>query len=168
MKRLLLIIVFFLSFLLSHAQKILRLDIQRPFRIKEISFYTKDRITLKVKSSKKIIYGTILAIGDSGIVVSNKKSSDTVAIKQIRLIILNHTNYLTESFSYVFTIAGVGIMGIDAVNNLLNYESPIIKTSIVKTGVGLIATGIIIKIIPKRRHKIGKRKKLKVTNLSPY
>src|ERR1035437_1181458 len=143
MKRLLFIFIFFISSLLSYAQKILRLDIQRPFRIKEISFYPKDHITLKVKSSKKIIYGTILAIGDSAIIVSNKKSNDTVAIKQIRLIILNHTNYLTESFSYVFAIAGVGIMAIDAVNNIFNNNTPIIKTSIVKTGIALIAAGII-------------------------
>ena len=168
MKCKLLITVFLFFSVSSFAQKILTLYIFRPAHVKQISFYVKDKITLKLKSDKKRYNGTVVAIGDSNLVIANKRSSDTIAINQIRMIILNHSNFLTKSFSNVFPEAGVLVMGLDVVNNLLNHESQIVKPGVVKVGVSLIGAGIFIKLLEKRRHKIGKRKILKVIDLSPY
>lgn len=166
MKPRLLIILFLYSIILT-AQNTLVLTIEKPGRLKQIHFYTKDEIRVKVKN-KGIHSGKILAIGDSAIILAGKSRNDTVLLKNIRVVIFDRTNRVTEAFSKAFTIAGAGLIGVDSFNSLINNESPVVKPRIVITGVSLIGVAILIKLFEKKRCRLGKRKKLKVIDLTPY
>jgi len=168
MKSKIFILLLFAFSFSSNAQKILVLTIFRPTNVKQFRYYVKNEITLKVKSGKKSYHGTIVFIGDSNLVIANRNKIDTILVKQIRMIILDRSNYLTRSFSKACLIAGIGVLSLDIFNNLTNNESQIIKPIIVKESLAFLAASAIFKLYAKRKHRIGKRKILKVIDLSPY
>ncbi|HXB41409.1 MAG TPA: hypothetical protein VNZ49_12760 [Bacteroidia bacterium] len=167
MKYTLPIFLFLLISFFCAAQNTLVLE-TNGFKIKQRHFYRQDEISLKVKSGQKTYSGKIIAIGDSAIIIANKKRSDTIVIKEIRMLIFNRTNRISSAFSKLLIRAGIGIIIIDAFNNVIHDENTIIKPRIVIIGACLVSTGILIKLLEKKRVSLGKRKKLKVINLSPY
>lgn len=166
MRRLLPIFLVSLFSVSISAQNFLAFDIYRPFGMKRIHYYPKDKFSCKVKGSKKKYSGVIQLISDSNLILSSKKHTDTVEINKIRMVLVDRSNYLTRSFQHCFYIAGPGIIALDSFNNLINSESQIVKPRVVKTGIGLVISGLLLKLYETKRHRIGKRKILKVMNTS--
>lgn len=163
-----LLIFFLFIYFFSNAQKTLVLDTERPNKVKHTVFYVKDEISLKLYHDRKTYTGKIVAIGDSALLITTGKTYDTIRVKDIRMLIFNRSNHLTSAFSRAFVIAGFGVMGLDIVNNTLNHESQIVKPRIILTGACLITAGLLIKLYETKRCRLGKRKRLRVAELSPY
>ena len=163
-----LIAVFILFSFLSIAQNVLLLEIQRPFKLKQKRFYPKEEIALKLKGSSKIYRGKIVAIGDSALILTNKKSFDTIVLKKVSRVIVYRSNHVTRVFTSAFAIVGFGLIFIDTFNNTLNHESPLVKPNIVITGLSIAAAGLLLKLYEKKRYRLNKRKRLRVTTIVPY
>lgn len=167
MKHPLITIILLIFSLQATAQKILALDIMRFGKLKRVEYYRGDKIALKVKGSRKIYEGKLVAIGDSGFIVASKKSSDTIRLSHVRMILKSRANHLTEAFSKALVIFGVGFTSLDVVNNLLNNENTIVKPRAVITSACAISAGLLLKLYEIKRHRLGKRKKLTVIDLNP-
>lgn len=162
----------FIAFCLlaSHcfAQKTLVLQRLRANKVKENVFYTKDEIKFKLKGNHQTRSGVIMAIGDSALILAKGKHQDTIAYRNIRMVIFNRSNNITAAFSNAFFISGIGIILLDSFNNIINDEASIVKPKIVQVGLGLMAVAAIIKFCERKRCKLGKNTQLRVINLSPY
>jgi len=159
-----LLIIFSFSAL---AQKVLVLDIMRLGKLKRMEYYRGDKIALKVKGSKKIYEGKLAVIGDSGFVLVNRKHADTIKLSNVRMIVRSRANRITDAFSQAFVIFGMGYTTLDVINNLINHESTIVKPRALLTSACFITAGVLLKLYELKRHRLGKRKKLKVIDLAP-
>lgn len=160
------VIFFLLSHVLTFGQKTLVLQIERPGKVKEKVFYINDEIKLKLKNGRSS--GMIAAIGDSAILLKNSKRVDTVLLKNVRAVIFNRSNHVSDAFAQAFALAGILVVGLDATNNLIHSESPVFKPRVLVVGTSLLVAGALIKLYERKIVRLGKRKRLKVVDLSPY
>jgi hypothetical protein len=65
-------------------------------------------------------------------------------------------------------IFGPGFLGLDTFNNLINKRKLHINEIAVKEESAFVGCGLILKNTMKRRHKIGKRKSIKIVDFSLF
>jgi len=163
------IILFFILFgfsveITAQSNRFLSLDIERISTTKRIKFYEKDKISLKIKGSKHKIKGIIVSINDTSIFID---STETVLIKNIRKILVDKSNYLTHAASIFISGCGVGYVGLDALNNVINNDKPILRCVDVQIGLGLLAVGQAFRIFSIKRYTINKKHRLKFIDDTP-
>lgn len=147
----------------SNAQQFLALDVSRVTGFKRIKYYIGDEITFKLKDSHKKQNGKIVSFGDSLFQLENKT---IVNIKEIKVIYRNNANFVTHGLSRFCLIFGPGFLGLDTFNNLINKRKPLINDMAVKEGAAFVGGGLILKNMMKRRYKLGKKKTIKIVDLS--
>lgn len=145
------------------AQQFLALDVSRLTGFKRIKYYLGDEITFKLKDGHKKQKGKIIAFSDTTFQLENKTF---VNIKDIKAIYRNNENFVTHGLARFCLVFGPGFLGLDTFNNLINKRKPLINDMAVKESAAFVGGGLIFKNMMKRRYKIGKRKSIKVIDLS--
>jgi len=163
MKPLLLILFCFGCFNFGVAQKTLVLDVFTLGHFKRVHFYQDESITYKVKGKHHKETHTIIDMEDSILYI---ETGESIRLDQIKRIIIDRSNFLTRMLASGLRIAGIGYIGLDAFNNVLNSESPVFKERVLVTGAILLVVGEVIHIANKRRVRIGRNKRLQILDFS--
>jgi hypothetical protein len=148
---------------MGHAQKSLIVDVYTLGHFKRIHIYQGEPMTYKLKGSSHKQTHEIIDMEDSVLYI---ETGESVRLDQVKRIIIDRSNFLTRMVSKAFRIAGVGYIGLDAVNNIINGESPVFKERVLVTGAILFAVGECIHIANKRRIHIGKNRRLQILGFS--
>ena len=149
----------------EETNRFLSLDIHKARTIKRIKFYEQDKITLKVKDYKTKFRGTIYNLSDTSLILD----STLILYKDIEKIIVDNNNSLTKVASAFLMGAGGGYITLDALNNLINSNVPIVNPRTVVIGAVLIVSGQMIKWLSIKHYTINKNHRIKFIddNLTP-
>ena len=134
--------------------------IEKPGTVNNLKYHAGDRIDLKIKTGERF-FGFINQIRDTAIIINyNLVMNDDIAIVYTRRTIFS-------MFSVVGTKGGIAYVGIDGINNLINNEKPVCKTTTLKTGGIMFGAGLLLKLVSKRkRHINDKGWRIKVLDFS--
>jgi len=161
---LLFILIVFSAGISAQSNRFLSLDIEHLSNTKRIKFYEGDQIIFKLKGSRYKYKGTLVWVNDSSIIMDSTK---TFLIKNIRKILVDKSNHLTRAAATFISGCGVGYMGLDAFNNIINSDTPILRWLDVEIGVGLVVVGRAFKVLAIKRYKINKKHRLKFIDDTP-
>jgi hypothetical protein len=89
-----------------------------------------------------------------------------VNVKNIKVVYRNNANFVTKVLGKFCFWFGIGFMGLDTFNNITNKRSPIVNEEAVGEGACFVAAGVIFKQMMKHRYRIGKRRAVKIIDLS--
>lgn len=146
------------------AQSILCLDKTGMLGFKRIKYYINDEIVFKTDTAKRRQKEKIAGFTDSLIYFESKR---TINIRDIKIIYRDNSNFVTRGLSKFLIVFGPGFIGLDTFNNLINNRKPVLNDQALIEGAISTAAGATMKIMFKRRYRIGKSKSLKIINLSP-
>lgn len=134
--------------------------VEKPGIVNNLKYAIGNRIDLKTKTGERIS-GIINQVRDTAIVVSYYLiMNDDIAIVYTRRAIFS-------MFSAAGTTGGLAYVSIDGINNLINNERPVFRTSTLKTGGILFGTGGVLYLISKRkRHINNKDWRIKILDFS--
>ena len=126
--------------------------------VKNLKFKTGDRIILKSNKNEKI-HGYITKIEDSTLTINYR----SVPFKEISAIYSERV-ILRVLYSVGIRSSGAYIV-VDSFNNLINNESPVIKTASLKASGIMMGIGLLSGAFKYKKHLVGKDKwRLKVLN----
>ena len=140
------------------------LDIEHRSTTHRIKFYIQDKIAFKLKQDKKKYKGIITAVNDTALTLD---STTIFLYKNIDKVLVDNSNYLTRSASSFLIGCGVGYVALDALNNAINGNKPILRLLDIEIGAGLVIIGEAIKILSIKRYKINKRHHIKFIDDTP-
>ncbi|HTA63796.1 MAG TPA: hypothetical protein VK835_15140 [Bacteroidia bacterium] len=164
MKILCFILFIFSVELTAQSNKFMSLDIEHGSNTHRIKFYLQDKITFKLKENNKKHGGIITDVNDTALTLD---STTTILYKNINKVLVNNSNYLTRAASAFLIGCGVGYVALDALNNAINADKPILRLLDVEIGVGLVIIGEAIKILSIKRYKINKKHHIKFIDDTP-
>lgn len=153
-----------LSWCYCPAQKYLVLDVQKLNGFKRIRFSPGDEFYFRLKNDRKKRGGIISGMGDSLVIFQN---STSVNINDISRVYRNKSNFVTRKLYKFCLVMGVGFVSLDSFNNAINGETPIVKKQALLESAGFTAAGLLLKMLPVKRYHIGKRRSLKIIDISP-
>ena len=153
----------FLSTCFCVAQKYLVMDVSKLTGFKRIRFSTGDDFRFRKKNERKKYTATIVYLTDSMIVFKDS----SVKISDIAIVYRDRSNFVTRGLSRWFLGLGVGFVALDTFNNAINNESPVVKKEAVIESASFLAAGLLLKALPIKRYRMGKRRSLKIIDLSP-
>jgi len=140
------------------------LDIEHKSTTHRIKFYLKDKITFKLKQDNKRYQGIITDVNDTALTLDSTK---TILYKNISKVLVDNSNYLTHAASAFLIGCGVGYIALDALNNAINANKPVLRLLDVEIGVGLVVIGEAIKILSIKRYKINKKHHIQFIDDTP-
>jgi hypothetical protein len=121
--------------------------VEKPGTVNNLKYNIGDRIELKTNKGERIS-GMINQLSDSSIVVNY----NYVKIEDI--LIVYTRRYVFSILSAAGTTGGLAYVSIDAFNNLINNQDEIFRKSTLKTGSIMFGTGLLLKLISKRKRHI--------------
>ncbi|MFL5754121.1 MAG: hypothetical protein ACJ76F_11985 [Bacteroidia bacterium] len=139
------------------------MDISRVTGFKRIKFSANDHFCFRLKNSRKKYCGTIEGLGDSLIVFKGR----TVGIDEIAMVYRDRSNFVTRGLSTFFIGLGIGFVSLDSFNNFINNERPIVKQQALIESASFLAAGLLLKKLGLKRYRIGKRRSLRILDISP-
>jgi hypothetical protein len=145
LKTILLISIMQCMLLTSYGQLVFM--VEKPGTINNLKYRCGERMDLKTKSGERIS-GIINQIRDTAIVVNY------LMVKNDNIAIIYTRRVINSMFSAAGIFGGIGYVGIDGLNNLINNESPIIRKSVVKTGGIMLGAGLLLKLFSMRKRHI--------------
>ena len=131
---------------------------------RSIKYFEQDKIILKVKNSNHKYKGVIVSLNDTALILD---STSFILYKDIRKILVDKSTSLTHVAAAFITGCGVGYIGLDALNNAINNNKPILRILDVEIGVGLIAIGQAFRVFTIKHYKINKKHRLKFIDDTP-
>ena len=140
------------------------LEIERTSNTKLIKFYVQDKLTFKLQGDRRKYSGIITELNDSSFVINNKV---IISYKYIGKVIVDNSNHLTRAASAFLIGCGAGYMALDAINNAINGNKPILRLIDIEIGVGLVVIGGAIKYFSLKRYKINKKHRIKFIDDTP-
>lgn len=145
------------------SQKSLQILRTRFGKLHKIEVFTDDVIDYKLKGEKHYKRDLIVNMNDSLILF---KSDSVIKLSQIKAIKLRNSSHLLQTFSSVFTVAGIGYVTLNGINNLiLESALRIDRRALIVSGSFLVA-GIILKQLSIKRIHINDHVVLKVVDLN--
>ena len=140
------------------AQRSLGLD--KKGKVKRIHFYEGHRIKVKLNNKEKVA-GTINGIFDSSFVINDRK----ILLSDINTVYSKRPVF--RFLGSVFIVSAAFYIGIDVINNLLNYDSRgyVLSRSAWPASMASIGTGLVLYHFGTRRTKV--QNNLKVYKSSP-
>ena len=158
-------ILFIFSVELSaQSNKFMSLDIEHKSTTHRIKFYIQDKIIIKLKQDKKKYKGVITDVNDKSLTLD---STTTILYENIDKVLVDNSNYLTRAASAFLIGCGVGYVGLDALNNAINNNKPILRLLDIEIGATLVVIGEAIKILSIKRYKINKKHHIKFIDDTP-
>jgi hypothetical protein len=149
---------------MAQSNKFMSLDIEHKSTTRRIKFYIGDEITFKLKQDKKKYKGIIINVNDSALMFD---TTTIILFKNINTILVDNSNYLTRAASAFLTGCGVGYVALDALNNVINNDKPVLRWLDVEIGAGLVIVGQAIRILSIKRYKINKKHRIKFIDDTP-
>jgi len=146
------------------SNRFMSLDIKKAGTVKRIKFYEQDDIILKVKSYKKKFRGVIISLSDTSLTLD---SNTVVLYKDIEKVVVDNNNSLTKVAKVFLMTAGGGYIALDAINNLINSNVPVINPRTVIIGAALIVSGQLVKWLSVKHYKINSRNRIKFIDDTP-
>jgi hypothetical protein len=140
-------------------QKSLAIDVFTLGHFKRFHVYQNEEMTFKLKGSSHKYRHTIVDMEDSVLYI---ETGESIRLDRIKSIIIDRSNFLTRMLASGFRIAGIGYIGLDALNNGINEEMPVFKDRVLVAGACLFVAGEIIHIANKRRIRIGRNRRLQI------
>jgi len=137
-----------LFFINGFSQKILVVE-KISAKVKSLKYKTGDKIIFN-SGNKGRTQGYINNIEDSVLTINNKPT----LLKEINIIYTERALFLV--------LSSIGIMGggafivIDGFNNIINNESPILKTETLKAGGIMLGAGILFNAFIYKKRKVDK------------
>jgi len=121
--------------------------VEKPGTVNNLKYRSGDRIDLKTISGERIS-GIINQIRDTAIVLNYYLiKNDDIAVIYTRRVIFS-------MFSAAGIYGGIGYVGVDGFNNLINNESEIFRKSTLKTAGFMLGTGVFLNLFTHRRRPI--------------
>jgi len=151
MKKIFLIGICLCFFSNIFAQKVLvleNLSIGKSYK-----FVAGDVITVKTSDSANKVSGKITEILDSSFVISNYYVFD---LKEIAVVY--KTRRSVEVVSISLMAFGGMFFVLDAVNNVINKESPVIKADVTLIAAAVAGVGGLLQLFTKRKCEVRKNK----------
>lgn len=146
-------------------QKYLVLD--KGGAAKRLRFFIGDKFKFKLHSDNQKYVGEIAAISDSTFTfvvfneITNRFEYQTFVVKDVKRVYVNRRVPFLTAGAFYFPIAGVGVMGLDVINNK-GIDAKWFTSGVVKVGAGLILLGYLGRILSHPTYKINKKHRLKV------
>ena len=112
-----------------------------------------DELCFKLKGDPGKYCDVIQCIADTVI----QFDSFTLNLKDLRLLYVDQSNFLTRQFSKFLMWGGLGYAGLDIINNTTNGTQPIFQERTLKAAGALFVSGWLIRKAFQRRYHIGKR-----------
>ncbi len=143
-----------------YCQETLQITFTRFGKLKKHEIYTRDILEYKLKGEKTYSRLKIATMRDSIIVFDN---DSIIKISELKRIKIHNSNHLYKLFSKVFFIAGLGYLGLNVTNNIIN--NSLDNKKAIYISASLIVVGIVIKQLSIKRIYIDKRKTIKILDL---
>lgn len=159
-KFMILVMAFFIlpSFLLI-GQKLLVLE--KAGTIKNYKYKLGDEITVETKRDKLVFSGSLTEIKDSTIIVEYYNEIKLTEISRVL-----RKRELLRIFSGAAITAGVFYFSLDALNGIINNDSPIIaESTLIATG-ALIGSGLLMRPFVVRKYDLEDKWRLKILDFS--
>lgn len=159
-KFMILVMAFFIlpSFLLI-GQKLLVLE--KAGTIKNYKYKLGDEITVETKRDKLVFSGSLTEIKDSTIMVEYYNEIKLTEISRVL-----RKRELLRIFSGAAITAGVFYFSLDAINGIINNDSPIIaESTLIATG-ALIGSGLLMRPFVVRKYDLEDKWRLKILDFS--
>ena len=154
------LLVLFIGIQPSFAQHSLGLD--KKGKTKRIHFYAGSNITVKM-IDKERVSGRIDAIYDSSFVIEGRK----IMLNEIDVVF--STRPVMRFIGGALMVSGAFYFGIDAVNNLLNYEARgyVFSNSVWLPSAIAVGSGAILYYFSTRRTKVYEKRNFRIFNTTP-
>ncbi len=159
-KFLILLIAFFIlpSFIMM-GQKLLVLE--KAGTVKNYKYKVGDEITVETKRDNLVFSGSLTGINDSTIVVENYNEIKLAEISRVL-----RKRELMRIFSGAAISAGVFYFSLDALNGIINNDSPVIaESTLIATG-ALLGSGLLMKQFVIRKIDLEDKWRLKILDFS--
>jgi hypothetical protein len=140
----------------------LALDVSRITGFKRFRYYPGDKIYFKDASSNKRYKGTIVGLRDSVVIFADRE----VNVKDIKIVYRDNGNFVTHGLSRFSIGFGILFVSLDTFNNGTHGRKPLVNEEAVTESAGFVAAGLVIKQMMKHRYKMGKRRSVKIVDLS--
>ncbi len=129
------------------------LVLEKPGTARNFKYNVSDRIRIKLTSADTILSGKITAIIDSSLIINNAYPVD---LKDVTVVY--RSMWGTSLLQKAALIAGVGYLGISALNGLINNDSPVVPKETLVIGGSLTAAGLALIPFTKRRFRMDQGK----------
>jgi hypothetical protein len=146
-------------FSISHGTFSQFLLLKKYRNFKFITISRGDTITYKQKGNHSVWKsGRIESISD----ISFTCQSDTVQIYNIAAIKIPRRNLHYKADGTILILGGIYFISISIINDLINHNDPHLTTSQLIIYPALVVTGIILRNLPVKNCKIGRRYSLQI------
>ena len=138
-------------------QKYLALD--KPGRIKRIRYFIGDEIVFRLQGDRLVYRDIIAAIDDSSFTIFGTK----VLVREVDEVILRRQSNFATQASVLLPLAGIIYFLADNLNPVISgREKFSVSRGSVVVGASLIGAGVLLRLTQKKRHHLGKNKRLRV------
>lgn len=139
----------------SYGQKVLVIENENNFR--NIKYFEGDKIMLKLKATNENISDYIFDMTDTSLILENRGEIRVSAIKAVV-----RENWFLRILSSFSLVAGVGYLGIDSFNRLINSEWPMVDSQTLMISTGIVVFGAVLLPFRYRYIHLGEKWKYKV------
>lgn len=137
------------------------LIIEKPGKVKNFKIKPGSTLRYLQAGQKEFSTGTISRLTDSVIFMNE---GNRVPISSITAIKMDQAMF--RILTPFFALGGVGYLGIDVVNNLINNIGPVFNQKTMLIAGSLVATSIIFRSLSRRTLHMGKPWRLKVIDMA--
>jgi hypothetical protein len=142
---------------LFRAGKYLVLD--KPGKVKRVRYFVGSEITFRLKGDPVLYRDVIAAVDDSSFTIFGTQ----VLIKEVDRVILRSHSWFANQGSVLLPAAGVIYFLADNLNPVIQGGEKLrISRGSVIVSAGLVGAGLVLRLLHKKEHRIGKNKRLRV------
>ena len=143
------------------AQKIL--VVENSYNLRNIKYYTGDRIMLKFPGSDGRVADEIADMTDSSVILVIRGEVNLEDISGIY-----RENWLIQIMRGLSLLGGLGYFGIDSFNRLINHENPVIDSGTALISAGMVAFSFALIPLKYRKIPTGAKWKLRTIDLGKF
>jgi hypothetical protein len=149
-----------MSVQVAFSQHTLGLD--KSGKVKRIHYYAGDHLRIKLQDKEKVS-GRLDAIFDSSFVIDGRK----ILLSEVSTVY--STRKTMRFFGGALLVSGTFYFGIDAINNILNYEARgyVFSNSVWLPSAIMVGTGGLLYILSVRRTKVLDKDNFRIFNTTP-
>ena len=154
------ILLLLMSVQVAFSQHTLGLD--KSGKVKRIHYYAGDHLKIKLLDKEKVS-GRLDAIFDSSFVIDGRK----ILLSEVSTVY--STRKAMRFLGGALMVSGTFYFGIDAINNILNYNSRgyIVSNSVWLPSAIMVGTGGILYLLSVRRTKVTGKGNFRIFNTTP-
>lgn len=154
------LILFLFLMATASAQKMLAFD--KRGKVKRVRYYIGSEIKVKL-IDKTFLFGQITRIDDQSFQIGNELiNTDSVQYVYSK----DEAQAGLKLFSGILFTAGAVYLPLVSFNRTINGDRPIVREQAVRVSGGLIAGGLLLHLLTKKKYKISEKRPLKIIDVS--